>query len=47
MADEGRRSLVSMYLPLAAQGIRVAYLPERLIGHLPRRWSRRWACSGK
>ncbi|MCB0921435.1 MAG: GNAT family N-acetyltransferase [Actinobacteria bacterium] len=31
VADEGRRSLVSMYLPLAAQGDRVAYLPERLI----------------
>ncbi|HNE89655.1 MAG TPA: GNAT family N-acetyltransferase, partial [Actinomycetota bacterium] len=31
VADEGRRSLVSMYLPLASQGDRVAYLPERLI----------------
>ncbi|MFN8125327.1 MAG: GNAT family N-acetyltransferase [Candidatus Nanopelagicales bacterium] len=27
---EGRRSLVSMYLPLAPQGDRVSYLPQRL-----------------
>lgn len=31
VADQGRRSLVSMYLPLAPQGDRVSYLPERLI----------------
>lgn len=30
-AEQGRRSLVAMYLPLAAQGDRIAHLPERLI----------------
>ena len=29
--DEGRRSLVSMYIPLATQGTRTSYLPARLI----------------
>ena len=32
VADEGRRSLVSMYIPLAPQGDRLSYLPEHLIG---------------
>jgi serine/threonine-protein kinase RsbW len=29
--DEGRRSLVSMFIPLASQGIRTSYLPAHLI----------------
>lgn len=31
VTDSGRRSLVSMYLPLAPQGDRLSYLPEHLI----------------
>ncbi len=31
VADQGRRSLVSMYIPLAPQGDRLSYLPEHLI----------------
>lgn len=29
--DDGRRSLVSMFIPLASQGTRTSYLPEHLI----------------
>lgn len=32
VADQGRRSLVSMYIPLAPQGDRLSHLPEHLIG---------------